>query len=72
MAVDASGDLYAADFQNHRVLAFDAPIVAEGVVGNGTPESCTEQALTQELSSSSSVTFNCGPAPMTIALTTYK
>jgi hypothetical protein len=36
-----------------------------GVVGNGTPASCTEAALTTALSGGGTVTFNCG-GPKTI------
>lgn len=43
--------------------------VVTGVVGDGTPGSCVEAALTAVLSSSGSVTFNCGPNPHTITLT---
>lgn len=39
------------------------------MVGNGTPASCTESALVQALAGGSSVTFNCGPALATIAIT---
>jgi predicted outer membrane repeat protein len=41
---------------------------AAGVVGDGTPGSCTEAALRSSLSGGGSVTFNCGPAPVTISL----
>jgi len=39
------------------------------VVGNGTPASCTESALQAAINASSVVTFNCGAAATTIALT---
>jgi Calx-beta domain len=42
---------------------------AAGVVGSGTPESCTESALAAALAGGGSVTFDCGPAPVTIVLT---
>jgi hypothetical protein len=37
-------------------------------VGDGTPASCTESALRSAIASNSVVTFNCGPAPATIAV----
>lgn len=46
--------------------------VAAGVVGNGTPASCTEAAFTAALVSGGTVTFNCGAAPHTIPITTTK
>lgn len=39
---------------------------AAGVVGDGTPESCTEQALRDAVIDGGSVTFNCGEAHHTI------
>ena len=41
---------------------------AAGVVGAGTPESCTEQALDDALAGGGDVTFDCGPSPHTITL----
>lgn len=46
--------------------------VAAGVVGNGTPSSCTEAALTAALNGGGNVTFNCGSAPVTIPITSSK
>ena len=40
-----------------------------GVVGTGTPASCTEAAFTTALTSGGEVTFNCGPNPVTIVIT---
>jgi hypothetical protein len=37
-------------------------------VGDGTPASCTESALRSAIASHSVITFNCGPAPATIAV----
>jgi len=37
-------------------------------VGDGTPGSCTESALRAALASKSVITFNCGPAPVTIPI----
>ncbi|MCB8967418.1 MAG: hypothetical protein H6660_11045 [Ardenticatenaceae bacterium] len=38
------------------------PVHGAGVVGNGTPASCTEAALTSALTGGGTVTFNCGGA----------
>jgi len=35
-------------------------VLAAGVVGDGTPESCTEAALDTTLAGGGTVTFNCG------------
>jgi len=53
-------------------LAFALPAHAAGVVGTGTPASCTEAALTTAMAGGGAVTFNCGAAPHTIVLTTQK
>ena len=45
---------------------------AAGVVGTGTPESCTEAALDAALVDGGSVTFNCGNSPVTLPLTTTR
>ncbi len=45
------------------------PAIAGGVVGTGTPSSCTESALWSALYGGGSVTFNCGPNPATITFT---
>ena len=37
-------------------------------VGNGTPQSCTEAALRAAIASHTTVTFNCGALPATIAI----
>lgn len=42
-----------------------------GVVGTGTPASCTGGALQTALTGGGLVTFNCGPGPVTIASNTY-
>ena len=41
---------------------------AAGVVGDGTPASCTEAALHAAMSAGGSVIFNCGALPVDIAL----
>lgn len=38
------------------------------VVGNGTPESCTGAAFVAAVAAGGVVTFDCGPAPVTIVL----
>lgn len=43
----------------------------EGVVGDGTPGSCTEGALNMALAGGGTITFNCG-GPKTITLTSVK
>lgn len=39
---------------------------AAGVVGNGTPASCTDAALRTAIAAGGDVSFNCGSAPATI------
>jgi predicted outer membrane repeat protein len=48
------------------LLANSQRVQAGGVVGNGTPGSCTEAALTSALVGGGTVTFNCGAAPKVI------
>ena len=38
------------------------------VIGNGTPESCTGQAVVDAVALGGVITFDCGPDPLTIAL----
>jgi hypothetical protein len=45
------------------------PAQAGGVVGDGTPASCTESALRAALNHGGVVTFRCGSQPVTITLT---
>ncbi len=42
------------------------------VVGNGSPASCTEGALNNALAAGGTVTFNCGPTPVRIPLSSTK
>ncbi len=42
---------------------------AAGVVGTGTPASCTEAALDAAFMGGGPVTFNCGTVPVTITIT---
>jgi hypothetical protein len=39
------------------------------VIGNGTPASCTGEAVVQGVARGGVITFNCGPDPVTITLT---
>jgi uncharacterized repeat protein (TIGR01451 family) len=50
------------------------PAVARGagIVGNGSPGSCTEAALNQALLGFGTVTFNCGGGPVVIPITSSK
>lgn len=46
-----------------------APSVqAAGIVGDGTPTSCTRDALAAALASGGEIRFNCGSAPVTIPI----
>jgi len=38
------------------------------VIGTGTPESCTSDAVVSAVAAGGVVTFNCGPAPVTITM----
>ncbi len=42
------------------------------VVGTGTPASCTETAFSAALQSGGIITFNCGPNPVTIPISSEK
>ena len=48
------------------------PTHTAGVVGTGTPASCTEATLNAALAGGGAVTFNCGPNPHTITLSAQK
>lgn len=55
------------------LLAATANVAAAaGVVGTGTPESCSEAALESALVVAGTVTFDCGPLPHTIIVGTAK
>lgn len=55
------------------LLAFDAtPAQAGGAVGSGTPGSCNEPAFDAVLAGGGTVTFNCGPNPVVINITSEK
>lgn len=49
-----------------------APLFAAGVVGNGTPGSCTEAAFDTALSGGGNIKFKCGTSIKTITLTNTK
>jgi len=51
-------------------LAVPPPALAGGVVGTGTAASCTTTALVTAMAGGGTVTFRCGPAPVTIPITT--
>ncbi len=54
------------------ILPFTKPAYAAGVVGTGTPASCTEAALNTALNGGGTVTFNCGASAYTIAIAKEK
>jgi hypothetical protein len=54
------------------VLFASRAATAAGVVGNGSPGSCTEGALNTALAGGGSVTFNCGGSPVVIPITAQK
>lgn len=49
-------------------LFLAAPAQAAGLVGNGTPASCTEAALTTALAGGGTVSFNCGASATILVL----
>jgi parallel beta-helix repeat protein len=46
--------------------------LAGGIVGTGSPDSCTEAALDAALTGPGTITFSCGKAPATITVTNVK
>jgi hypothetical protein len=54
------------------LLSASHGVLADGVVGNGTPESCTEVALGDALAGGGSITFDCGPNPYTLTISSEK
>ncbi len=44
------------------------PLAGGGVVGDGSPESCTREALQTAVSGGGNITFDCGDAPHTIVI----
>lgn len=51
------------------VAVFLSTAATAGVVGSGTPTSCTEAALTAMFAAGGTITFNCGAGPQTIPIT---
>jgi hypothetical protein len=45
-----------------------APAVAERVVGDGSPASCTSRAVVRAVRAGGSISFDCGPDPVTIVM----
>jgi hypothetical protein len=45
---------------------------AGGVVGNGTPASCTESAFQAALAGGGTVSFDCGGGPVTVSITSTR
>src|SRR5688572_374699 len=56
----------AALLATASLLGAPRPALAGGVVGTGTPQSCTNAALDQRLAGGGTVTFNCGGAAQII------
>lgn len=54
------------------LISAPAALHAAGVVGNGTPSSCTEAALNTALVGGGNVSFNCGVNPVVITFTSQK
>jgi hypothetical protein len=51
------------------LCAQPSPVRAAGTVGDGTPASCTSQALANAITAGSGdITFACGAAPVTIVI----
>jgi len=48
--------------------AFVSASAMAGIVGSGTPSSCTEAALQAQLAAGGTITFNCGAGQQTIAM----
>ncbi len=53
-------------------ILLQTTVYAAGIVGNGTPGSCSDAALTEALSKGGTVTFNCGNSPVTITISEKK
>lgn len=51
------------------LIAFLSSAAMAGVVGSGTPTSCTEAALQAQIPNGGIITFNCGTGPQIIAFT---
>ncbi len=58
-----------------QALASSSPVDVSNpttTVGDGTPSSCTEDAFTQAVANGGIITFNCGPSPYTLVLSSEK
>ena len=53
------------------MMTLSLPLYADAVIGNGTPQSCTEAALDAAMLQGGLITFNCG-GPVTIPVTQEK
>lgn len=66
---DGNGDgTSACDSGAYELQANEQPPSADNVVGDGTPASCTEEALRAAVQRSGTITFDCGSAPHTITV----
>ncbi|MEP7025491.1 MAG: hypothetical protein ABJB47_17175 [Actinomycetota bacterium] len=52
-----------------RVVGDGTAVSPSRVVGNGTAASCTSRAVVRAVAAGGSITFSCGPAPVTITMT---
>jgi len=52
------------------LLGMSGPLHAAGVVGDGTPGSCTDAAYAAAMTGGGLVTFDCGPDPIAIVVNT--
>jgi len=43
--------------------------VPNNIIGNGLPQSCSSEAVVDAIAKGGVITFNCGPAPLTISMT---
>ena len=69
----AAPPLHAGNPNGHATVPAEARPVDTGhpdhVVGTGTGASCTSAAVVSAVAAGGIITFNCGPAPVTIVLT---
>ena len=66
-------DLPAAGNPNGNFLVPDAALAADvsnptTVIGNGTPDSCTSEAVVSGIAQGGVITFDCGPDPIRILM----
>jgi len=60
---------YPCVIKHSILIAAISTSLTAGVVGSGTPTSCTQSALQSQLAAGGTVTFNCGAGQQTIAIT---